>query len=120
MIEDDKVKEVMERLDLDAQEKLILIDLLMREPKPEKETDEITGQVVWKQGMAKATDEQVSKRTRVSERVVRDRLTKLRERGFLVKKSSKGRVGNRYHVKFPKRARPATEKGAAEQPEKTQ
>ena len=37
---DDNVKRVMERRDLDAEEKLILIDLLMREPEPEKRKEE--------------------------------------------------------------------------------
>lgn len=110
MIHDDGVTKVMERRDLDAQEKLILIDLLMREPKPEKVVDEDTGQTFYKQHMAIATDEQIAERTGISERVVRVRVKGLKDRGFLLKKSSKGRVGNRYNVKFPKRTHQATEK----------
>lgn len=112
---DDDVKRVMERRDLDAQEKLILIDLLMREPKPEKVVDEETGQSFKRVGMAIASAEQIAKRTGVSDSVVRDRLKKLKAKGFLDKKGSKGRVGNRWRVKFPKyqKARPATEEESA-------
>lgn len=98
---DDNVKRVMERRDLDTEEKIILIDLLMREPKPEEETDELGNKIILV-GMAKGTESQIAGRTRLSESTVRRRLKELEERKFVTKKSGKGRHPNRYTVKFPK------------------
>ena len=104
MVEDDKVIQVMERRDLDAKEKLILIDVLMREPKPEKRVDENTGNTEYYFGHAVAPSEAVAERTGLSEKTTRERMKRLHSRGFLKKKPSKGRLGNRYIVTFPKRA----------------
>jgi hypothetical protein len=130
-VEDEKVKQVMERRDLDAEEKLILIDLLMREPKPEKIISEVTGTTEYIQPMAVATDEQIAERTRLSPSTVnrringtkKDRNKSLRGRNFLTKKQSKGGVGNRYHVRFPRhrKSRSAKEEETRQpEPENTQ
>jgi DNA-binding MarR family transcriptional regulator len=111
---DDNVKRVMERGDLDAEEKLILIDLLMRQPEPEKEIEEGGyGATVARQHKAVVPATDIAERTGLSERTVRGRLSKLEQRGFVEKVSGKGRTGNRYLVKFPKRLR----KEQKEQPE---
>jgi hypothetical protein len=95
----------MMRPDLDAKEKLILMDLIMREPPPEEKVNEETGQTFKMIGMAVATDEQIAERTKISPKVVQVRLKSLHKRGFLRKKPSKGRVPNRYNVTFPHKAK---------------
>jgi hypothetical protein len=123
MINDDTVSQIVERRDLDGADKIILIDVLAREPKPEKvKTESGTDEI--RVGMAMTTPEQIAERcgwrekpkgsprkgsdyTAFSPSSVKLRLKKLHAKGFLEKKSGKGRVASRYRVKFPKRSRPA-------------
>jgi hypothetical protein len=99
-----KVVTIMERPDLDAQEKLILIDILMREPEPtEEETAHGVTEVTY--GYAIAPAEKIAERTGISKRTVDDRTKKLRKKGvheFLKYIPAKGQIPTRYRVVFPK------------------
>jgi DNA-binding MarR family transcriptional regulator len=96
MIQDQAVLQILERRDLKPNEKLVLLDILAREPKPEKE--EKNGVTVLTVGMAKVTREQIVERTGLSESTVKGVLKVLVKRNLLDKKGTKGRVPNLYRV----------------------
>jgi hypothetical protein len=105
-----KVVTILERKELDAQEKLILIDIVAREPEPtEEETKHGVTEVTY--GYAIAPAEKIEERTGISKRTVDDRTMELRKAGFLKYIPAKGSIATRYRVVFPK-PRKRKEKGA--------
>jgi hypothetical protein len=99
----DNVKRIMERWDLDALEKLVLIDILMRVPPPTIEADE-RGNTIETPGMAIGPSKQIAERIGkgASKSTVKDRIKGLRKKGFLKYIRGVGQTGNRYRVVFPK------------------
>jgi len=104
VVSDDNVKRVMEIRDLDPDEKVILIDLLMRMPEPVKEEDGgPLGVTIMRQGKAPVREDDIAERTRIHPRKLRRKIKRLVDRGYIDKIKGKGQSPNRYAVKFPKR-----------------
>ncbi|MFZ0737571.1 MAG: hypothetical protein WAM96_10820 [Candidatus Acidiferrales bacterium] len=99
MIKDEKVKQIVVRPDLDKNEKLVLLDILAREPEPEKVKGAgPLGQTEIHQGRALATIEQIATRTGLSEPVVKRTIRKLAKRKLITRFPSKGRTPSGYLV----------------------
>lgn len=98
-ITDKNVSQIWNRSDLSLNEKSVLIDILARQPEPEKvKGSGPLGQTEYKQGMALATVEQIATRTGLSETVVKKTIKVLVARKLLQKKASKGRTPSAYLV----------------------
>lgn len=84
--------EIMERPDFSAGEKLVLIELLIRESESERD-----GNVI-KRGYAAAPVDQIAHHTSLSREGVKKALKKLDSKGVIDKISSKGRYPTRRRV----------------------
>ena len=106
MIRDEYVLRILERPDIDASDKILLIYILSRESEPTEKTDELTGVKVTTPGVARIPREQFSNalgRGFTDEVALRKRTTKLKNKGWLSIKQSKGNQPNRYRVTFPQK-----------------
>ena len=106
MILDKQVLRILERPDIDASDKILLIYILSRESEPTEKIDEYTGDKVSTPGVAVIPREQFSKalgRGFTDEVALRKRTTRLKNKGWLSIKQSKGNQPNRYKVTFPQK-----------------
>ena len=106
MIVDKQVLRILERRDIDASDKILLIYILSRESEPTEKTDEITGGKLTIPGVALIPREQFGMalgRGFTDEVALRKRTTKLKNKGWLSIKQSKGNEPNRYRVTFPQK-----------------
>ena len=106
MIADKQVLRILERTDIDASDKILLIYILSRESEPTEKTDEFTADKITIPGVAVIPREQFSKalgRGFTDEVALRKRTTKLKNKGWLSIKQSKGNEPNRYRVTFPQK-----------------
>jgi len=106
MIRDEYVLRILERPDIDASDKILLIYILSRESEQTEKTDELTGVKVTTPGVARIPREQFSNalgRGFTDEVALRKRTTKLKNKGWLSIKQSKGNQPNRYRVTFPQK-----------------
>ena len=105
MITDQNVVRILERSDIDASDKILLIYILSRESEPTQKTDEF-GDKVTIPGVAAIPREQFSEalgRGFTDEVALRKRTTRLKNKGWLTIKQSKGNQPNRYRVTFPQK-----------------
>jgi len=106
MIQDEYVLRILKRPHIDASDKILLIYILSRESEPTEKTDELTGVKVTTPGVARIPREQFSNalgRGFTDEVALRKRTTKLKNKGWLSIKQSKGNQPNRYRVTFPQK-----------------
>lgn len=98
MIKDRDVSTILERRDIKPLQKLVLLDILARQPEPEKQTTIETGVTQVVQKPAFVALEQIAERTGISRSGVQQAIRKLRAKKLLQGPKSRGRVANRYYV----------------------
>jgi len=107
MIEDEKVRRIIERKDLSSKDRMLLIYILGRETEEREKVDQFTGDKIKEPGLATVPLEQIGDalgKGYKDETTLRKQIQRLVNKGFLTRgRKSKGNLPNQYRVTFPQK-----------------